>query len=404
MKQILEEKLDRVIKEREFKWSFLIEENGIYGIEITASARSWWQNLLESRAFLKDDNLTLKIDNISFSKKSGKRGLFDSEVAWNGNNLKGLKKTNFFILKLNRGTHVLVFLANQTPKIEIIQIFKIEENELSYLPKDNYPTQEGNRRQWLTIVLYNFGLNSLKIKASAKQGKTFLFFKKDDSDLKLIINGQIQKNQEPKSHKNWFWCGNTLKGKSKLFEKELNLGSDIHYLEFWTDRNPEVEEITIGIEELKKIPTVDDPKWTGNFKDDPEEILLARTIYGEMGGESYEGKVAVGWAIRNRVEDPKQRWGKTYHDVVLHPFQFEPFNDPKKTVFKKITNPPTDDSIEGKAWQESFQAAMGVILGKVTDPTKGANHFLAKNAYPGPSWAKEDKFTVEIGNSKFYKL
>ena len=106
MKQILEEKLDRVIKEREFKWSFLIEENGIYGIEITASARSWWQNLLESRAFLKDDNLTLKIDNISFSKKSGKRGLFDSEVAWNGNNLKGLKKTNFFILKLNRGTHV----------------------------------------------------------------------------------------------------------------------------------------------------------------------------------------------------------------------------------------------------------------------------------------------------------
>lgn len=188
---------------------------------------------------------------MEFSKKS---------INWNGNNLKGLKKTNFFILKLNLGNHNLTFLASQNPQIEAIRIYKIDEKEIFYLPKDNILIQEGNRRQWLTIIFCNLGLQSLKIKATAKQGKTFLFFQKDDSDLKLIINGQIQKNQEPKSHKNWFWCGRILKGNSKTFEKELRLGSNIHYLELWADRNPEVEEIKLIISKIKIFPifTLDD--------------------------------------------------------------------------------------------------------------------------------------------------
>ncbi|MBI4652884.1 hypothetical protein HY750_01385 [Candidatus Kuenenbacteria bacterium] len=90
-------------------------------------------------------------------------------------------------------------------------------------------------------------MNFLKIKASAKKGKWYNIFKKDDSDLKLIINRQVQKNQEPKSHKHWFWCGQILNGNSKIFEKELNLKPDLHYVEFWADRNPVVEEIKIKI-------------------------------------------------------------------------------------------------------------------------------------------------------------
>ncbi|MBI3443722.1 hypothetical protein HY008_03550 [Candidatus Woesebacteria bacterium] len=59
------------------------------------------------------------------------------------------------------------------------------------------------------------------------------------------------------------------------------------------------------------IPTVDNPKWTGSFYDDTEVMLLSRAIYGEAGGEPKEAKVAVGWAIRNRVEDSRNRWGIT---------------------------------------------------------------------------------------------
>ena len=35
------------------------------------------------------------------------------------------------------------------------------------------------------------GLYGIEITASAQEGKKFLFFKRDDSDLKLIINGEI---------------------------------------------------------------------------------------------------------------------------------------------------------------------------------------------------------------------
>ena len=91
MQQILEAKLNKTIKAKELKWSFEIKEEGIYGIEITAVCESWQQNFLQS--FFKDDDLTVKIDHWEFPKKSGRRGLFDGEVAWHGNNLKGLKKT-----------------------------------------------------------------------------------------------------------------------------------------------------------------------------------------------------------------------------------------------------------------------------------------------------------------------
>ena len=243
MNQILEEKLNRIIKEEKWKWNFEIKEDGIYGIEITALTKSWQQNLF-SNNFFKDDDLTVKIDNLEFPKKSGKRGLFDGEVAWNGNNLKGLKKTNLFLIKLNQGNHILTFLADQKPKIETIKIYKTED-EITFLPKDNFPPEDGNQRQWLTIIICNLFLKSLFIKASVKKGKWHDIFQKDDGDLKLVINGEIQKNQEPKSHKYWYWCGRTLKGNSKVFEKELNLKPDLHYVEFWTDRNPEVEEIKI---------------------------------------------------------------------------------------------------------------------------------------------------------------
>lgn len=91
------------------------------------------------------------------------------------------------------------------------------------------------------------GIYGLEITVSAKKGKWYNIFRKDDGDLKLIINGQIQKNQEPKSHKYWYWCGKVLKGSSKEFFKELNLKENLCYLEFWADRSPKIEEIKIGL-------------------------------------------------------------------------------------------------------------------------------------------------------------
>lgn len=79
----------------------LIQKEGLYLIEIMASCKNWKQKLGN------DDDLTVKIDNTEFPKLNGKQGLLNSEVAWNGNNLKGLFKTNIFAIYLNKGEHLI---------------------------------------------------------------------------------------------------------------------------------------------------------------------------------------------------------------------------------------------------------------------------------------------------------
>jgi len=284
MKLIKEEKLNLRLKGKEFNWSFEVEKEGIYGIEILSSSKSWWQNFLKS--FLRDDELSVKIDGISFSKKS---------VAWSGNNLKGLKKTNFFIIYLSSGIHNLNFLVDQSPLLESIRIYQIEESEISFLPRDNYPIQDGNRRQWLTIVLVNLPIKALKIEASAEEGNKFFAFKRDDSDLKLIIDGEIQKNEEPKSHRNWYWCGRVLKGKEKIFERELNLKPKIHYIELWADRSPKIKGIKIKLEKplfflkakviweranLREKPLINENILAEILKEE-KVIILEKAIKGE---------------------------------------------------------------------------------------------------------------------------
>lgn len=213
MELIKKDKLGLSIKNN-YDYSFKIIEDGIYLIEIIATAKSWWQNLKSLKSFFDDDDLTLKIDTIEFPKLNKKRGLFDGEVAWNGNNLKGLLKTNIFIVNLNKGIHTFSFLADKNPILESVAIFKINEEETKYLPVENNPAQDGDRRQWLTIISVNVSIKNLNIKASAKKYPK----NQDDDDIKLIINGAIQKSESDKPHRNWFWCGRILDG----LEKEFN--------------------------------------------------------------------------------------------------------------------------------------------------------------------------------------
>ncbi len=107
----------------EFDYSFEVDKDGVYLIEIIASAKSWWQNLFKNhRSFLEDDNLTFKLDGLEFPKFSNKKNLFNGEVSWNGNNLKGLLKTDILITGLKKGLHSLLFLAQNTPFLKSIRI------------------------------------------------------------------------------------------------------------------------------------------------------------------------------------------------------------------------------------------------------------------------------------------
>lgn len=391
-------------------YTFDISEEGLYLIEVIASAKSWWQNLKELRNFFNDDDLTLKIDDIEFPKLDGRRGLFDGEVAWNGNNLKGLSKTNVFIINLSVGAHTLTFLVDQKPTLKSIKINKVND-AINYIPENNNPAEDGDRRQWITVVLTDLPLKNLGIKAIARNYSS----QDDKDDLKLIIDGEIQlnENEADKKHKYWYWAGKLLDGQEKEFSKELNKAKGAHYIELWADRMPEIKNIKISLgsdsqtggENTKRIPTVDDPEWTGDFDDDTEQMILARAIWGEARSTSREARIAIAWSIKNRL-GAKEKWD-SYHHIILDPSQYSCFweTPPKDPNLQALRNPlkNPDDNIK---WKETYEIAGRVMTGNIQDSTNGANHYyddsiLSRPASEIPDWIKNGKVILKIGRLNF---
>lgn len=112
--------------------------------------------------------------------------------------------------------------------------------------------------------------------------------------------------------------------------------------------------------------------------------LLARLITAEADGEPYEGKVAVGAVVLNRVEAPG--FPKTIREVIYQYangiYQFEPVQN------GWINRPASSDSI--RAAKEALAGA---------DPTNGALYFFANYAKSAWLWARTVSKT--IGNTIF---
>lgn len=403
MDLIKKDKLNQEIKGT-FDYSFQVSDERLYFIEIIASAKSWWQNLSSFKSFFNDDDLAVKIDGKDFPKLNGKRGLFDGEAAWNGNNLKGLSKVCILLVNLGKGSHTLNFLADQNPILESIALFKVDAGEINYTIGANATAQDGDRRQWITFALADLQLKQIYVKASTKYSKG-----KDDDDIKLIIDGTIQKNKENKAHENWYWCGRTLKGNSKEFDKNVNLEKGMHYVELWADKTPFIDKIKLSIEKTeptKRIPSVDDPKWTGDFADDSDEMILARLIFGEAENQPDEGKEWVGWSVINRME-AKSWWPDTVHAVILQKGQFDPFK-PSDSNFRKISDPfGFKDNIPEatkKSWFKCYEIAKAIVTRKTDNPTKATHFYGGEN---GKEWFEKHivpngKFLKKIGDTYFY--
>lgn len=84
--------------------------------------------------------------------------------------------------------------------------------------------------------------------------------------------------------------------------------------------------------------------------------LLARAVYGEARGESYEGKVAVAAVILNRVESPL--FPNTITEVIYQPGAFTAVDDGQINL--------TPDA-------EAYQAAKDALNG--WDPSGGALYY-----------------------------
>ncbi len=353
-----------------------------------------------------DEDLTVQVDGKSFPKLSSSNNLVDSPAAFSGGKQHNLSKTVYFLTYLSGRDHEIILKADQPPNtatIESVKIYTLSLDKELIIDVKNQ-AEDGDRRPWLTFAFDNMLLRSVTPTI------TYSRRKRDSDDVKITIDGIVQENVLKNiKHFLWRFVGSILVKDSSMTETEtftVNLPKGLHYVEFWADRMPTFHKFVInfGTAPLANAPTVDNPKWTGDFYDDTEEMLLARAIYGEASGESKGAKIAVAWTIRNRVEDTKHRWGTTYHEVILTKYQYEPFNDPNSDPFKKITQPPLGNVLEKQAWQDSYKVAESVFFDKEADSTKGANHFYVPSDQPKQNWVDEKKFTVQIGATRFYKL
>lgn len=114
-------------------------------------------------------------------------------------------------------------------------------------------------------------------------------------------------------------------------------------------------------------------------KEDVE--LLSRVIYGEARGENFEGQVAVGAVVLNRLKDP--RFPKTIRAIVYQSGAFTAVED------QQIHLDPDD---------EACKAAEAALSG--VDPTNGAI-FYFNPRIATDRWIKSRPVIKRIGNHIF---
>lgn len=124
--------------------------------------------------------------------------------------------------------------------------------------------------------------------------------------------------------------------------------------------------------------------------------IMARTLYGEVRGEPWDGKVAVAWVIRNRAESDVKRWQGGVAAVCLSPKQFSCWNagDPNRP--KLLAAKPAE-----VAFRECLAAAAWVLGEAATDPTHGSLNYYAAGI-KAPGWALGRTPVKQIGNHVFF--
>jgi spore germination cell wall hydrolase CwlJ-like protein len=125
--------------------------------------------------------------------------------------------------------------------------------------------------------------------------------------------------------------------------------------------------------------------------------VMARTIYGEARGESWEGMLAVGWVIKNRAQQGGW-WGATVPEVCRKPRQFSCWNasDPNRAACTRVT------AHDSTLFRSVLAAAACVLSGLCADNTGGATHYYATSREP-PIWARGRTPTVTIGKHSFFR-
>ncbi len=398
MQTIKEENFKKRINQK-FDFSFDIPAEGLYLIDISARARSEKQiGNNESD----DDDLRVEIDGQIFSSLSGKARYFDSPAAFSGGRLHNLKKTVIFLSQFSEGSHFLTFVPDREPILEDIKIYQLKVERGRLILELNQQAEDGDRRDWFAVIFIDLPLKEISVELTCQKRKF------DRDDVKIIIDGEVKRNLKNGIRRFWYWLGAFLNGKKQLDTFGVNLTKGTHFFEFWADRMPTLNRIIFdfGNTPIRRIPTVYDPKWTGDFRDDTEKMILARAIFGEAGNQIREAKIAVGWSIKNRLGKNVHSWHDygTYNDVILAVGQYDAFVNPK--VRPKLEDPLNKLYNEKKAWAECYEIAELVFNRKVKDESEGAVFFhdISISQLPFLKANPNAKYIKQIDDLLFYGI
>jgi hypothetical protein len=142
-------------------------------------------------------------------------------------------------------------------------------------------------------------------------------------------------------------------------------------------------------------PQVIDPR------DWPEMELLAATVLLEAEGEGPDGRLAVAWVVRHRMD--RRHLGIA--EVVTQPWQFSCWNDDYVGMRKARLRAPDPDM-----WEDCWRAACGAYWRILDDPTGGADHYLnealtrSQRGGSLPGWYDARRVTARIAQHTFLKL
>lgn len=394
MQLIFEDVKKRKIEKQE-DITFSLKHLGIYVVEVSARAKGEKQ-----LGKTDDEDLRIDIDKRRFPQLGNSERYFDSPASLSGGQLKDLKKSVYFLLWLNQGKHTLSLIPDSSATLEKIRVFQFSTN----LDTDritlslNDQAEDGDRRPWITFVFVDLRLNEFAVTLGLK--RRFI----DSDDVKVIVDGEVKRNHRSMLHKLWYFAASILKGETQTEIFQTNLKPGLRYIELWADRMPVLKNIDFALTSLHKkpTPTVNNPKWTGSFTDDTDEMLLARLIFGEAEDQSGEAKTWIAGSILNRMSAPA--WPDTVREVILQADQYDPFK-PDDLNYSKIIDPLKDASeARMRAWRESYQVAQDILSGNIKNPTE-ATHFHGRGV--SREWFLENivpngRFIKQIDNTFFY--
>lgn len=135
----------------------------------------------------------------------------------------------------------------------------------------------------------------------------------------------------------------------------------------------------------------------------PGMLLYAYTILGEAEGEPDEGKLAVAWTIRSRMDHSKE----SVEATILKPFQFSFWNADAAGIRKARLTAP-DPLVVERCWR----AAAGAYWRLLPDPTGGARWYanvpLVREQRGGtlPAWLDQALAVgdfVRLGRHHFFR-